>query len=446
MNSNIKFSILYLFIGMLAWPIAGQAQDDAAIRKLERAIEKSPVFSKGFTGFLLSDPLEQRDLYAYRADNYFTPASNTKVFSFYAASVLLGDELPALFYQKRNDSLFIWGTGNPLLLHPDFSQGDTIFNWLKEQEAHLVFSDANYLDERYGEGWSWDDYPYGYQMEKSSLPLYGNAVEIAWDGLGEFTTYPEQFEGRFVFDESPNALTVGRYEYANIYTFSAKALRRRPFKRRLSFLTNGPLVTKMLSDTLGKTISYQAIDLPANGQYQTFSIPAPDSMYQALLQDSDNFIAEQILLMASAKRYGTMESQRVIKFLTDTLMSALPEDLSWVDGSGLSRYNQITPRGMTNVLSRLYSRYPRERLFSLFPAGGESGTIKKWYGGKKTAYVFAKTGTLRHVHCLSGYLLTKSGRVLVFSFMHNNFPGKTSELKKEMEKILLFIREHVDSV
>ena len=92
------------------------------------------------------------------------------------------------------------------------------------------------------------------------------------------------------------------------------------------------------------------------------------------------------------------------------------------------------------VLDELFETIPTSRLFNLFPAGGESGTIKKYYSGDKP-YVFAKTGTLKHVHNLSGYIVCRSGKVLVFSFMHNNFVGSSTSYKKEMEKVLVMIRE-----
>jgi D-alanyl-D-alanine carboxypeptidase/D-alanyl-D-alanine-endopeptidase (penicillin-binding protein 4) len=70
------------------------------------------------------------------------------------------------------------------------------------------------------------------------------------------------------------------------------------------------------------------------------------------------------------------------------------------------------------------------------------GTIRNWYGGQESAYVYAKTGTLSNKHCLSGYLRTKSGRLLIFSFMHNNYVGSSTPVKEEMEKVLDWLREN----
>jgi D-alanyl-D-alanine carboxypeptidase/D-alanyl-D-alanine-endopeptidase (penicillin-binding protein 4) len=93
------------------------------------------------------------------------------------------------------------------------------------------------------------------------------------------------------------------------------------------------------------------------------------------------------------------------------------------------------------ILEKIYQLVPRERLFNIFPAGGLSGTIKSSYRNGDSPYVFAKTGSLRNNHCLSGYLVTKQGKLLIFSFMHNNFTSGSSALRKEMEKILKGIYE-----
>ena len=155
------------------------------------------------------------------------------------------------------------------------------------------------------------------------------------------------------------------------------------------------------------------------------------------MQNSDNFLGEQLLLLASAKRYGYLETQAIIEYTTDSLWWDVPMSLDWIDGSGLSRYNQQTPSTIVYLLSKLYQEVGPDRLMSIFPAGGVSGTIKNWYAGQNgQPFIFAKTGTLRHVHCLSGYLRMPGGRMYVFSFMHNNYPGKIKELKEEMEDIL----------
>ena len=90
---------------------------------------------------------------------------------------------------------------------------------------------------------------------------------------------------------------------------------------------------------------------------------------------------------------------------------------------------------MVRLLEKISEEVPQKRLFQLLPAGGESGTIKKLYKAE-TPYVYAKTGTISNVHTLSGYLITESGKVLIFSFMNNNYTVPSAEIKAGMEIIL----------
>ena len=135
-----------------------------------------------------------------------------------------------------------------------------------------------------------------------------------------------------------------------------------------------------------------------------------------MMIESDNFIAEQLLLMCADTKYGVLNSKKIIAFVKDSLLQDLPDELLWRDGSGLSRYNMFTPRSITRLLEKIHQELPEEQIFRIFPAGGASGTIEEWYGGKEQPYVFAKTGTLSGKHCLSGYIKTKTGKTLIFSF------------------------------
>ena len=85
---------------------------------------------------------------------------------------------------------------------------------------------------------------------------------------------------------------------------------------------------------------------------------------------------------------------------------------------------------------------PQERLFSLLPAGGVSGTISGSYKGKGKPFVFAKTGSLSNNHCLSGYVVTNKGKTLIFSFMNNHFVEGSAVVKNEMNKVLTFLRDN----
>jgi len=158
---------------------------------------------------------------------------------------------------------------------------------------------------------------------------------------------------------------------------------------------------------------------------------------------SDNFLAEQILLMSAAAVSDSLDSKKAIDHILERFLPGIPQKPRWVDGSGLSRYNLFTPESIVYVLNRLYHEQPKERLFRIFAAGGQSGTLKGFYKGKNgIPYLYAKSGTLSNNHNLSGYLITSSGNVLIFSYMNNHYMHHTGEVKKRMETLLRHIRDH----
>jgi len=204
------------------------------------------------------------------------------------------------------------------------------------------------------------------------------------------------------------------------------------------------MVTEMLSDTLGKKVEYVNIEHPQSPK-EIYSIKT-DTAYKRMLQPSDNFIAEQLLLLTASELDMPLNSRRVIEKMKNEHLDMLPQEPQWVDGSGLSRYNMFTPESMITLLGAIDDEFEDdEKLFHLLPAGGERGTIRSWYGPREDGedpYVFAKTGTLSNNHSLSGYVLTKSGKKLYFSFMNNHYVTSSSVVKEEMEKVLWYIRNN----
>ena len=126
-----------------------------------------------------------------------------------------------------------------------------------------------------------------------------------------------------------------------------------------------------------------------------------------------------------------------IRYILDKYLKDLPDHPRWVDGSGVSRMNLFSPRDMIMLLQMIDKELNnREKLFSMLPAGGLRGTLKNAYPKTEHPFVFAKTGSLSNNYCLSGYLVTKKGKTLVFSFMNNNFTKSSAEVRKEVERIL----------
>lgn len=441
---RFTFVLLLVFFG--ARPqVQGQTPLGAgASQKLQQLVEFNEVFTNAHTGFSLYDVDYQLHLYGYNADRNFVPASNAKLLTFYVANRLLGHRAPAVFYQEFTDHIELWGTGYPLTLHPAFGAYDELYPWLARKTKPLVlnFPDGPGRVARYGAGWSWDDYNDGYVYERSGFPLYGNRLFLDLspvDSLGRqrLLGAPPSVSGALRREEDQQA-TIRRTEFGNDFTVgpSFYGSRRFPIERPLhispGFLTNElAAALPQVRVTSGKN------PYPAPDQLSRLDASLPDTVFRRLLQESDNFLAEQLLLQASAHRYGHPSAAKIIDYARDTLFPALGIDgIRWVDGSGLSRYNLISPREMTRIVLALDQEVGRDRLLALLPAGGESGTLKNRFDRESKPYVWAKTGSLSGVVCISGLLKTRRGKWLAFSFMHNNYVGSSSAYYGEMEKTL----------
>lgn len=86
----------------------------------------------------------------------------------------------------------------------------------------------------------------------------------------------------------------------------------------------------------------------------------------------------------------------------------------------------------------MYKAYPTDRLYHLFATGGK-GTLKNYY---KEQFIHAKTGTLTGVVALSGYLVTKKKKTLVFSVLVNNHNNSGSTVRREVERFLTQVYEN----
>ena len=395
------------------------------LKKSLNNLDQNPVFSNSFAGFVLLDPENNEILYNHQGSKYFTPASNTKLVTFYLANRILKDSIPAFEYLQQADSIWLWGTGDPSFLNPELPSS-TVYEFLRGNQIFLV---RDRFDEPvYGPGWAWDDFSGSYQRAKTAFPIFGNAVHISWDSLDHKPVVnPPLFYDSIQFDQEKTGRGITRNQYSISREWDKSDTISIPFH------TYDELYAKLWSDTLESKVRW--IDhRDRGGTNLMYSIPS-DSVFKRLLQVSDNFLAEQLILLCSWKLLGELNSDSTIALLTDSLLHDLPQELIWVDGSGLSRYNLFTPLNMVTLLDKIYQEVSEERLFELLPAGGQSGTIKDYYHADPP-YIFAKTGTLRHNHALSGYLITKRGKRLIFSFMHNHFPSGSFPIKQEMEKLL----------
>ncbi|MCK5824834.1 MAG: D-alanyl-D-alanine carboxypeptidase [Ichthyobacteriaceae bacterium] len=409
--------------------------------KLHKQLKKLSVFENSLSGLCVYDVKEGKYISEYNAELYFTPASNTKIFSYFSGTRNISKNIPVLFYTENNDSLIFWGSGAPTLLYQNFID-TSAYSFLKKTEKEIFFSNSNFQNNSFGTGWSWDDYEEYYSKEINSLPIYGNAVNLTVLPNGKWSVNPKIFTDSINVIKYSNKTRLHRNRRQNIFTLELSKNIKDTLHFEVPFITSNELTVKLLSDTLNKNIKISDKVMSDFSEIKTIYGINSDSIYKIMMLESDNFLAEQVLLMSAEKleEKDSIKSSTIINKLLNNKLSFLTNKPRWVDGSGLSRYNLFTPKSMVEILNQL--RIDAEikngninKLLNTFPIGGKTGTLKNRFKNQPP-FIYAKTGTLSNNHNVSGYLITKSGKVLIFSYMNNHYMHKTSTIKKQTDKIL----------
>jgi D-alanyl-D-alanine carboxypeptidase/D-alanyl-D-alanine-endopeptidase (penicillin-binding protein 4) len=393
---------------------------------------KDTAVRSGHIGISIYEPATNRYWYNHDATKYFVPASNTKLFSLYAGLKYLGDSLPALRYEVSEGAVLrIQPTGDPSFLHPEYPNQPALK--LMKQFSKIVFTNAFFTDNFLGRGWAWDDYKEAYMTQRSNLPMYGNLISFKKNGaeisviprsrkfmLSEFTDIQAGFDVQKNWDNNFITITKGTHQALQV-PLSPNALD----------------LVEMLQDTL-KIEVVPDLDDTTRLKNTLYSQPV-DSLFIPMMHRSDNFFAEQTLLMASNEFLGYMNDRKMVDTMLSTSLKDIPQKPKWVDGSGLSRYNLFTPQSFVYILDKLKNEFGLERLKHILPTGGE-GTLTAYYK-KDVGFIFAKTGTLSNHCALSGFIITKKNKLLIFSVLANNYQTTATPIRKAIEQFLTGIRE-----
>ena len=415
-------------------------------KQAKKTILQDSAISKGFIGISIYEPVTNTYWYNYNATKYFTPASNTKLFTLYAGMKFLGDSLVGLRYKTLNDTVYALPAGDPTFLHPDF-KNQRVNDFLNAIHLPAKFSNENWKAEKYGNGWSWDDYNDDYMAERNSLPIYGNTMRV------------ELEKNKIVIQHDANMLSsTSIINYIHYYPDNklAKPLIIRQLNennfdvyfnnKEISLKTEIPFVTNGISTALRALHrKYPWIDSVTStfnlqpSTFKTIHSQPSDSLFRPMMHRSDNFFAEQTLLMASNEHLGYMSDENMIDTLLKSDLKDVPQKPKWVDGSGLSRYNLFTPQSFIYILNKLRNEFGWDRIRNILPTGGH-GTLTSYYL-KDSGYIYAKTGTLSNNCALSGFLLTNSGKLVIFSILANHYQTGATPIRKATERFLEWIRK-----
>ncbi|MBC7570227.1 MAG: D-alanyl-D-alanine carboxypeptidase, partial [Spirosoma sp.] len=229
---------------------------------------------------------------------------------------------------------------------------------------------------------------------------------------------------------------IRRNEFSNQFTAPAKP---DADGQDVPFRWSAEVVAQLLTDTLHRSVGVVRLPMPPTARLLRGT--PTDSLYKRMLVVSDNLFAEQVHFMTAAERASVqLDPAGERKRLMDSVLHYPAMSAKWADGSGLSRYNLFTPNILVDLLKKLADRVPQKRLFALLPVAGRSGTLRS-INLPGEPYIFAKSGSMSGVYNLSGYMLTKKGKVLYFSVMNNNFTGPVSATRKQTGELLKQIHE-----
>ena len=432
--------------------VGSAASKNPLLQFTQDSLLDQPGLRAAQVGISLYDPATSTRIFDYQGDKYFMPASNTKLFSLYAGLKYLGDSLVGIRYSMTDTALFIIPAGDPTLLHPAYAD-QPVIRFLQKAGRNIYLSDNNWKDRPFGRGWAWDDYNDDYMPERSPLPVYANLIRWKFDSVSaSFYSMPDiDWPVRFSPDSSRRGFFVQRDNHENAFEITEGA--GGGGEQDVPFITNGNASAAiLLRDTIGHPVNLRRLrdhwtSFPGNTPLremifyddQIIHSRPVDSLFVPMMHNSDNFFAEQTLLMVSNEVLGQMNDARIIDTLLKNDLKGLPQRPIWVDGCGLSRNDNFTPQDFIWLLDTMRKQFGLERMERILPTGGK-GTLASYYR-QDAGYIFAKTGSLSGVAALSGYLITKKDHLLLFSILINNYTGSGVIVRRRMEQLIHRIRD-----
>ncbi|MBM4315428.1 MAG: hypothetical protein FJ122_16140, partial [Deltaproteobacteria bacterium] len=378
---------------LLCLLLAGQAAADlhaAPLKDLQRLVgEKDAVLVASPRGKVL---LEKN------AGKKLIPASTLKIFTSLVALRYLGPEyrFATEFYLDRDDNLKIKGYGDPLLVSETLREMAVALSAKLGGFNHLILDDSFFGGQVRAPGTTPSYQPY--DAVNGALCVNFNTVSFKRANNG------------YVSDE----------EQTPLLPFVEKRIRASSQGRGRIILSHQENEATLYAGHLMRYFLTQA-GIGSRGEIRLgrvrqsddrllFTYTSPFTVKQSigkLLEFSNNFIANQLLVACGAKVYGAPGSlDKGVAAATAYAKEALKTDaLSFVEGSGISRKNELTAHVMLKVLHGFESHHQLLR-----------------QEGKE----FYKTGTLDGIRTRAGYIVDGRGGLNRFVVMINT-PGKTTD-------------------
>jgi D-alanyl-D-alanine carboxypeptidase/D-alanyl-D-alanine-endopeptidase (penicillin-binding protein 4) len=480
-----KLIIFLLIINCSLFSQVDNKYQVSGIQHLQSAIKKitsDPFFERTIIAIDIFDLTDSVSLFNQNEKLLLRPASNMKILTSIAGLVNLGEA-----YKFKTDlyqtgiiegetlygDLYVVGGFDPDFATDDLDSLVKIVQSLRIKEIKGgIFTDISKKDSLYwGKGWMWDDDPDPTSPYLSPLNINDNSIKVFVEGeeIGSpakvslipqteyvkvvnnsVTVSPGSVDNfkitRDWVNKNNTIIVDGEVRKVSEVDSSANTEELNILYPEKYFLT---LFKEHLENDgikVDKDIGVQKVK--ENSAYLTSIQRDIDTVLSDTNKESDNLNAEMMIYAIALKDSGAPaianNGLAAIKRLIDSV-GLNADDYSIADGSGASHYNLISAELLLDALKYMY--YEREDLFNLFynslAIAGVDGTLKKRMRNTSAeAHVRAKTGTIKGVSNLSGYVTSKNGHLVAFSILIQNFLGDYSTARSFQDKICVLLAEH----
>jgi D-alanyl-D-alanine carboxypeptidase/D-alanyl-D-alanine-endopeptidase (penicillin-binding protein 4) len=458
------------------------AVNSAPLEARIKEILSVPAAKDAFWGIEVRDVKADKILYSLNADHFFVPASNTKLFTTALALSRLGPgyQFHTRVIQSGRDLVLV-GAGDPNLSGrtlpyqpklPDPAPlaainqlaDEIVARGIRHVDGNIVGDDTAFVYEPYPPGWGLTDTYSDDGPPVSAICVDDNVAQLQIvaplaDGALVETSWQLPFE-LFRVD---NALLTDSEKHRAIH------YQRLPGSRELRIwgivppekeIEPLPLAVDdpalFAARALKEALAARGVmcEGSAIARHQLPGAPPLDPLQGDLIAErvslplveaarlvdkiSQNLHAEILLRDVALRLTGKGTREGGLDALAGFLQPAGigPDDYHFSDGSGLSRYNIVTPHAIAALLQYMGNSPIREQWMGLLPIGGVDGSLRlRFRTVRLHGEIHAKTGSLTHVSALSGYAVRDDGTVLSFSILVNNYGATSSAIRELLDRI-----------
>ncbi|HEY1171288.1 MAG TPA: D-alanyl-D-alanine carboxypeptidase/D-alanyl-D-alanine-endopeptidase [Verrucomicrobiae bacterium] len=500
------FSAL-LITTCLCWfnAVRAQAQTNSATssdqlkQRLTQFVQQ-PRFASSQWGIQIKSLDTGKLVFEHDSQKRLKPASNNKLYTGALALEELGPDyriITSIAAKKKPSKSGTLSTDLVIIGRGDFSfssrfhEGDReaalrplidaiVSTGIKRIHGDIVADESFFRGPSFGNAWTWDDLQYYYGAEVSACTYQDNTVDLAitpGKKLGD-TAHIElkpftpllQFINR-VQTAATNArasITVTREPGSNLVTVTGRVpLGGKAVEEAVTVPRPALWFAQAVKDALIKR------GIPVKGDVRRItaddkagSLSKPDDLIELtsvssppmrelvkhMMKPSQNLYAQLLLLQVAARHAdhakdlsATTEDigvRRMSAFMQKIGVTA--GDVLIEEGSGLSRGALVTPRATVKLLEYMAKHTYKDAYLDSLPIAGKDGTLRlRMKGTLAEGNVQAKTGSLRYVNALSGYVTNRTGERFVFSLLSNAHiaPVNGPSARNDLDQIVLWLAE-----